>query len=64
MDDSKASGETRRSLPSRERGLKCSGFDFGPDPLPSLPSRERGLKSRGSVDDAIRKGRSLHGSVD
>ena len=44
--------EDGRSLPSRERGLKCHGAYAPTRPRPSLPSRERGLKCR--VTQAIR----------
>ena len=43
----------KRSLPSRERGLKCSGGGTAWMAGTSLPSRERGLKFlplRGSAD--------------
>ena len=41
-----------KSLPSRERGLKCNGNKRGINKNLSLPSRERGLKYR---DDGKRK---------
>ena len=55
----------KRSLPSRERGLKSSiGTSFAMIADSSLPSRERGLKypQRGSVWGI--HSRSLRGSVD
>ena len=43
------------SLPSRERGLKCSRFKLTGELNESLPSRERGLKYlRGRTDQLQR----------
>ena len=41
-----------KSLPSRERGLKCAAEDLCGTRLGSLPSRERGLK----LDVAVERG--------
>ena len=42
---SSISSGSKSSLPSRERGLKLTGYCIGTAQIVSLPSRERGLKS-------------------
>ena len=53
------------SLPTRERGLKCSGALSEVHTLQSLPTRERGLKCFVIVELRTEiERRSLRGSVD
>ena len=54
----------RKSLPSRERGLKSLAQVVLRGLLASLPSRERGLKLDEGVHVGVAARRSLHGSVD
>ena len=54
----------RKSLPSRERGLKLGVAIAQLDKEPSLPSRERGLKLNSLYMQTAKTGRSPRGSVD
>ena len=56
--------ECAKSLPSRERGLKCCCHNLACAVVASLPSRERGLKCKIRLQILFYYGRSLRGSVD